>query len=56
MVFLVQNKKSEQYHLILHTRISLVNTFHLKLTILIFWTKFAKMVFRLEKEKIEQHH
>ena len=36
------NRKSEHHHWILHIRISLANKFLLKLTILIFWTKFAQ--------------
>ena len=39
-VFLVKNEKSEHHHWILQIRISLSIKFHLKLTILTFWTKF----------------
>ena len=42
MVFLVENKKSGQYHWILHIQIRLATKFSLKLTILTFWTKFAQ--------------
>ena len=38
--FLIENVKSEHRHWILHIRISLGINFHLKLPILIFWTKF----------------
>ena len=37
-----QKQKSEQHHWILHIRIWLATKFQLKVTILIFWTKFAK--------------
>ena len=39
-VFLVSNRKSEHHHWILHIRISVGTKFQLKLTSLIFWTKF----------------
>ena len=42
MVFSVENEKNEHYHLILHVRISLDTKFQLKLTTLIFWTKFTQ--------------
>ena len=52
-VFPVKNEKSEQHHWILHIRISLGTKFSLKLTILIFWTKFAeKEYFRLKTKKV----
>ena len=38
----VKNGKGEQQHWLLQFRISLGTTFDLKLTILIFWTKFAQ--------------
>ena len=41
-VFLVSSRKSEYYHWILYIRISLGTKFQLKVTILIFWTKFAQ--------------
>ena len=54
---LVKNTKSEYHHRILHIRISLGTKFQLKLTVLIFWTKFAqKRVFPIENRKSEQHH
>ena len=43
-VFSVQSRKSEQHHWILHIRISLGTKFQLKVTILIFWTKFSRKV------------
>ena len=49
----VQNRKSEQRHWILHIRISLFTKFQLKLTILIFWTKFVqKGYFQSKTEKV----
>ena len=39
---MVKNTKNEHYYWILHIRISLGTNFQLKLTIAIFWTKFAK--------------
>ena len=41
-VLMVENEKSEHYHWALHIRISLSIKFHLELTILIFWAKFAQ--------------
>ena len=41
-VFLVQNRKSSHHNWILHIRLRLGSKFQLKLTILIFWTKFAE--------------
>ena len=38
----VENRKNEHQHRILHIRISLDTNFQLKLTILIFFTKFTK--------------
>ena len=40
--FPVKNEKSEQQHWILYIRISLGIKFHLKMTILIFWTKLSQ--------------
>ena len=37
-----KNKRSEHHHWILHNWISLCIKFHLQLTILTFWTKFAQ--------------
>ena len=52
-VFLVESRKSEHQHWILHIRISLVTKFRLKMTILIFWTKIIqKGCFRLKMEKV----
>ena len=41
-VFPIKNGKSEHHYWIQLIRISLGNKFHLKLTILIFWTKFGQ--------------
>ena len=41
-MFPVQNRKREQRHQILHIQISLGTKFQFKLTILIFWAKFAQ--------------
>ena len=41
-IFPVKNRKSEHNPWILHIRISIGTTFQFKLTILIFWTKFAQ--------------
>ena len=41
-VFSIENGKSEHHHCILHIRISLGTKFQVKLTILIFWTKFEQ--------------
>ena len=54
---MVKNRKSYHHRWIVHIQISLGTKFQLKLTILIFWTKFApKMVFSVENGKSEQHH
>ena len=50
-VFLLENRKNEHHHRILHIRISLRTKFQLKLTILIFWAKLAqKGCFRSKSE------
>ena len=41
-VFPFKNGKSEHHHWIVHIRICLGTKFHLKLTLLIIWTKFVK--------------
>ena len=52
-VFPVKNGKSGHYHLILHIQIKLDDIFQLKLTILIFWTKFIQeRYFRFKTEKM----
>ena len=52
-VFPVVNRKSEHYHWILRTWISLNIKFQVKLTKFIFWTKFAlKVYFRSKKKKV----
>ena len=52
-MFLVWNRKNEQRHWILYIWISLGTKFQLKLTILIFWTKFAhKKCFWSKREKV----
>ena len=49
----MENEKSEHHHSILHIRISLGIKFHLRLTILTIWTKFApKGHFRSKTEKV----
>ena len=51
-VFLVKNWKSEHHHWILHIQISPGTKFLLKLTILLFWTKFTwKGYLRSKTEK-----
>ena len=56
-MFTVKNRKSEQHHWVLHSRISLSTKFHLKLIILIFGTKFAQYGwFQYKTEKNEQRH
>ena len=50
--FLIANGISERHHWILHIRVSLGVKFHLKLTILSFWTNFVqKSYFRCRKRK-----
>ena len=52
-VFPVKNRKSGHRHWILHIRLSPGTKFQLKLTFLMFWTKFAqKGYFRSEREKL----
>ena len=46
-----KQKKKELRYWILHIRISLSNNFQLKLTIAIFWTKFAQKGFFWSKAK-----
>ena len=54
-VFLVENRKSEHHHGILHIWISLGTKFQLKLIILSFWTKFTqKRYFQLKTEQAVQ--
>ena len=48
-VFPLRNKKSEHQHWILHIWISLSLEFHLELTILIFWIKFAQTAYARSK-------
>ena len=52
MAFPVETEKSEQDHWILDIRIILGIKFYLKLTILIFWTKFAQNGYFRSKTKI----
>ena len=55
MCISVKNWKSEYHHWVLH--ISLSTKFQLKLTILIFWTKFVKIAYFWSKtEKSKQGH
>ena len=50
----VENRKNEHHHRILHIRISLDTNFQLKLTILIFLTKFTKNgYFQSKTDKME---
>ena len=50
---MVKNRKSKHRKLIPHIRISHGTEFQLKLTVLIFWTRFApKMFFRSKTEKL----
>ena len=49
-------QKSEHHHWILHIRISLDTKFQPKLTILIFWTKFAQKGFSQSENGKSQHH
>ena len=52
-LFMVITEKNEHHHWILFIRISLWNKIQLKLTIMIFWTKFfPKMVFLVVRVKI----
>ena len=55
-VFLVENRKNECHHWILHIWISLGTKFQLKLAILIFWTRFAKKVYLQPKKRKRWHH
>ena len=51
--FSVKNRKIEYQHEFLHVQISLCTKFQLKLTTLIFWTKFAQKVYlRSKTEKV----
>ena len=51
MVFPVQNEKNEHRHWIPHIQISLNTKFQFKMTILIFWTKFAQKWYFQSKTK-----
>ena len=52
-VLLVENRKSEHHHWILHIWISLNTKFQVKLTVLIFWTKFGlKGYFQSKMEEV----
>ena len=51
-----KQKKNERHHGILHVQITLSTKFQLKLTILIFWTKFVqKRYSRLKTEKVNDY-
>ena len=55
-VFPVEKEKSEQHHWTLHVRIRLAFKFHLILTLLIFWGKFAQNgIFGRKQEKWANH-
>ena len=49
-------KKNENHRWILHIRISLDTKFQLKLTILIFWTKFTQKKLFLAQNRRSKHH
>ena len=50
----VKNEKSEHHHRSFHIRIILGTKFQLKLTILIYWTKFAlKVCFQSKTEEVD---
>ena len=51
--FLVENRKSEHQHWIVHIQISVGNKFQLQLTSLIFWQIYPKRVFPVKNEKSE---
>ena len=52
-IFLIENRKSEHYHWVLHIRISLGTNFQSKFTVLILWTKFAQnRYFQPETERL----
>ena len=52
-IYIAKIWKSEHHHWILHIRISFGTKFQLKLTILVFWTKFAQRDFSgLKIEKV----
>ena len=56
-VFLVENRKRQHHHWVVHVWLSLGSKFQLKLTTLIFWTKFAQTkVFSVENGKSEHQH
>ena len=57
-VFLVENRKRENHHWILHFRISLGIKFQFQLKFLTFWTKkkYPFSVFRVENRKTEPHY
>ena len=50
-IFLVENKKSVQHHWILSRIIQSAKLFQIKLTILIFWTKFTQKGYFWSKTK-----
>ena len=49
-------KKNENHQWVLHIRISLDTKFQLKLTILIFWTKFTQKKLFLAQNRKSKHH
>ena len=52
-LFLVENRESELHYWVMQVEISLGTKFHLKLMILIFWTKFARKGYsRSKTEKV----
>ena len=50
-VFPFKNRKNEHHHWILHAKISVGTKFQLKVTILMFWTKFAQKGYFHSKTK-----
>ena len=55
MIFMVKNSKSEHHLWILHSQISLGTKYLIKLTILMFWTKFAQKGFLLVWNRKSEH-
>ena len=56
ILFLFKSEKCGDPHWILHIRIRLATKFHLKVIILIFWTRFAQRRYFMSKTKKGQHY
>ena len=56
ILFLFKSEKCGDPHWILHIRIRLATKFHLKVIILIFWTRFAQRRYFMSKTKKSQHY